>query len=86
MFQFVLIFNFPPKIIQIKSMFLKAALYLSCSVFVLAHFPEALRVFIGQFESPSIKPLAPTGTLAQSDFEIHSVLNGHLGKHRASFE
>lgn len=65
-------------------MFLKAALYLSCNMFILTHWLVPLRVFIEQFESSSIKPLAPTDTLAQSDFEIHSVLNGHRGKHRAS--
>lgn len=37
-------------------------------------------------ESPSIKPLASTVTLALSDFEIYSGLSGHLGKYRASLE
>jgi len=65
-------------------MFLKAALYLSCSMFIMTHWLVPLRVFREQFQSPSIKPLAPTDTLAQSDFEIHSVLSGHQGKHRTS--
>lgn len=58
-------------------MFLKAASYLPCSMFILTHWLVPLRVFREQFESPSIKPLTPTDTLAQPDFKIHSVLNGH---------
>lgn len=64
-------------------MFLKAALYLSCGIFILAHCPVPC-VFIEQFVSPSLKPLAPTFTLALSVCEICSGLSGHLGKPRAS--
>lgn len=52
-------------------------------MFILTHWLVPVSVFREQSESPSIKPWAPTDALAQSDFEIHSVFNGHQGKHRA---